>query len=290
MALINSVGVGSGSKSVGEFTYRSVRGRTIASKRVRTNSSKSAAQLTQRGLFGLASKFLSLYDCYVYNAFMRTQHGSKRNHAAKSLKDIFPHISSAYQSLASAVEPFALPFAWFAYAMEDVRDVAPLSGVLLQSGNTGISLASFAASPVGNGYAATFAFDKCGAELLSYARAKRPSWSGLSDAEVLRRAFEVYSFGIADGSSAGVFMGVSSWASDAEVDVTPIGGFVTPAITIPLSGVQSIEASEHWGVPADKRIQVWNVLKFLGEPVNVSFAVAFSTVDELDAGMYPIAV
>lgn len=35
MAVINSVGVGHGSKSVGEFTYRSARGgRTIAARRV----------------------------------------------------------------------------------------------------------------------------------------------------------------------------------------------------------------------------------------------------------------
>lgn len=81
MAVINSVGVGRGEKSVGEFTYRRTRGgRTIAARRVIENKSNTPAQAEQRKDFAKASSLIK----FIPKRFMelmsvKSKTGSARN-------------------------------------------------------------------------------------------------------------------------------------------------------------------------------------------------------------------
>lgn len=79
MAVINSVGVGRGSKSVGEFTYRYTRGRTIVSRRITKNYSKTPAQIGQRGAFGSFVWMFSPYKWFFSDGYEKTKHGSSFN-------------------------------------------------------------------------------------------------------------------------------------------------------------------------------------------------------------------
>lgn len=87
MAVVNSLGVGRGTKSAGELTYRYVRGRTIASRRVFTNLSKTVPQIRQRKDFAAVSVGIKAISQFVDLAYNKTKYGSKRNAAAKHLFD-----------------------------------------------------------------------------------------------------------------------------------------------------------------------------------------------------------
>lgn len=81
MAVINSVGVGRGEKSVGEFTYRRARGgRTIAARRIIENKSNTPAQATQRNDFAKSASVIK----FIPKRFMelmsvKSKTGSVRN-------------------------------------------------------------------------------------------------------------------------------------------------------------------------------------------------------------------
>lgn len=81
--IVNSVGVGAGRKSAGEFTYRRSRGRTIAAQRILKNSSNTAAQNTQRELFGVFGKVARLFAPFLNLSFDKTKYGSARNNFLK---------------------------------------------------------------------------------------------------------------------------------------------------------------------------------------------------------------
>lgn len=80
---MNSVGVGAGRKSAGEFTYRRTRGRTIGARRILTNSSNTVAQNTQRELFGVFGKVARLFAPFLNLSFDKTKYGSARNNFLK---------------------------------------------------------------------------------------------------------------------------------------------------------------------------------------------------------------
>lgn len=81
MAVINSVGVGRGEKSVGEFTYRRARGgRTIAARRIIENKSNTPAQAAQRSEFGRIGNVLSGIPKRIMEMLSaKTKYGSARN-------------------------------------------------------------------------------------------------------------------------------------------------------------------------------------------------------------------
>lgn len=81
--IVNSVGVGAGRKSAGEFTYRRSRGRTIAAQRILKNSSNTAAQHAQRELFGVFGKVARLFAPFLNLSFDKTKYGSARNNFLK---------------------------------------------------------------------------------------------------------------------------------------------------------------------------------------------------------------
>lgn len=79
MAIVNSLAIGKSVKSAGNLTYKTVRGRTIASQRITKNTSKTAAQSSQRSKFGSTAQCMQLFLPYVNNFFEKTRYGSARN-------------------------------------------------------------------------------------------------------------------------------------------------------------------------------------------------------------------
>lgn len=304
MALINSVGVGNGSKSVGEFTYRSVRGRTIASKRVLKNSSNSAAQGNQRSLFAALSKFLTAYDCYVFNAFAKTRYGSRRNRAASVLKALSPYIRSTYERVTADGSPVNLVWYWFAQAMAAANNAindgeastSAIGSTLLQASDIGVSLVNTSLSsnePNGArvGFLVDFTVDKCGAELLEIIRAKKPAWASLSDVEVLRRAFTVAAYTINQDGRSYSLGEIAPRTTPTVESITPAGSFVLPTFQLMLNVPITADEIEHFGLPdtvqAGQRVYTFNILKFLGSPVNVTFSAAFSSLNDTDEAIFP---
>lgn len=79
MAIINSVVVGRGQKSVGEVSLQIRRGRTIAARRITENKSNSPGQALQRSSFGSFAKIFSKYKFFFSENFEPTKFGSKFN-------------------------------------------------------------------------------------------------------------------------------------------------------------------------------------------------------------------
>lgn len=84
MAIISSTAVGSGQKSAGVLTYRRTRGRTIASQRVVTNKSNTAAQALQRKMFRQASHIMSVLAFVINRSTEKSKYGSSRNNFFKN--------------------------------------------------------------------------------------------------------------------------------------------------------------------------------------------------------------
>lgn len=101
MAIINSMGVGRSRKSMGNVTYRTVRGRTIGSQK------RSGGSVTTRGiggnirkpLFAMISMFMREHASDIQVSFNKTRYGSQRNYM---FKKNYSALSSALSSLALA--------------------------------------------------------------------------------------------------------------------------------------------------------------------------------------------
>lgn len=107
MAIINSVAVGNGQKSAGQFTYRRTRGRTIASQRVFSNKSNTAAQANQRVIFKIMSKAASSLAFAIDRAFDKTKYGSSRNNFMKMNYVPFAEVAdSAWANIDGTKTPY----------------------------------------------------------------------------------------------------------------------------------------------------------------------------------------
>lgn len=86
MAIISSMGVGKARKSMGNVTYRTVRGRTIGSqKRAATGSTATtrgdgAVMSRQQALFGMVSMFMQAHASDIDVSFNKSRFGSQRNY------------------------------------------------------------------------------------------------------------------------------------------------------------------------------------------------------------------
>lgn len=84
MAIINSMGVGRARKSMGNVTYRTVRGRTIGSQRVQAGGAvtrvPTSGQSARRSIFSMISRFAALHSSDIKVSFDRTRYGSERNY------------------------------------------------------------------------------------------------------------------------------------------------------------------------------------------------------------------
>lgn len=102
MAIINAVGVGRAKKSIGNITYRSVRGRTIASqKRVQGEQGAITRGLSgnlRKPIFAMINLYMAEHASDIQVSFNRSKYGSQRNYF---FTINYRALSSALMALAS---------------------------------------------------------------------------------------------------------------------------------------------------------------------------------------------
>lgn len=117
MAIINSLGVGAGQKSAGNLTYRRTRGRTIASQRITTNKSNSAAQQDKRMKFGYLTEAIKKLAFIINMSCEKSKFGSSRNNWMKRNASLF--INAEYtddlESAAHSSTPYEVVEALYAF-------------------------------------------------------------------------------------------------------------------------------------------------------------------------------
>lgn len=87
MAIVNSLAIGKSVKSAGNLTYKTVRGRTIASQRITQNKSNTILQQSQRSKFGATATSIKLIQQYVDACYEKSKYGSARNEFFKTNKN-----------------------------------------------------------------------------------------------------------------------------------------------------------------------------------------------------------
>lgn len=86
MAIINSMGVGRARKSMGNVTYRTLRGRTIGSQK-RGKVETRATNLTRaQAIFGMVSMFMQEHGSDIEVSFNKSRYGSARNYFFRTNK------------------------------------------------------------------------------------------------------------------------------------------------------------------------------------------------------------
>lgn len=98
MAIVNSLGIGRGKKSAGNLTYRTVRGRCIASQRREKMGAQSGSPSIAQAKFSLISTFMRAHAQDIDVSFSKSTYGSARNNFYKKNKD---GLEVALQALAS---------------------------------------------------------------------------------------------------------------------------------------------------------------------------------------------
>ena len=86
MAIINSLGIGRGKKSAGNLTYRTVRGRCIASQKQEKRGPVKGAYSIAQATFSLVSTFMRAHAADIDVSFDKTAYGSARNNFYKTNK------------------------------------------------------------------------------------------------------------------------------------------------------------------------------------------------------------
>lgn len=99
MAIVNSLGVGRGRKSAGNLTYRTVRGRCIASQRREKTGNPSGNISLAQATFSLISTFIRAHASDIDVSFNKSTYGSSRNNFYRKNKSA---LAAAVASLASA--------------------------------------------------------------------------------------------------------------------------------------------------------------------------------------------
>lgn len=108
MAIINSLAIGKSVKSAGNLTYKTVRGRTIASQRIISNKSNTPAQGAQRNRFGSTAQCMQLFLPYVNGFFEKTRYGSSRNQFVKVNK--FVNLNGLLGEVKEGIVPMSEAF------------------------------------------------------------------------------------------------------------------------------------------------------------------------------------
>lgn len=99
MAIIHSVVVGAGVKSVGEVSLRRVKGRTIASRRVWENKSRTPLQAAQRSDFKAIQEMVSAMPFLWKRYIERGKYNTAYNEAFKVNYDFLQSQVGAWRSL-----------------------------------------------------------------------------------------------------------------------------------------------------------------------------------------------
>lgn len=109
MAIINSLAIGKSVKSAGNLTYKTVRGRTIASQRITSNASNTPLQASQRTTFGRSIQCMQLVLPFINNFFEKTKYGSARNQFLKLNKKYL--LGGFYGEITEGIVPLVEGFA-----------------------------------------------------------------------------------------------------------------------------------------------------------------------------------
>lgn len=80
MAIINSLAIGRARKSAGNITYRTVRGRCIASQKVSTAGTRVTTLSLTQAFFSLVNTFMQLHATDIDVSFNKSKYGSRRNY------------------------------------------------------------------------------------------------------------------------------------------------------------------------------------------------------------------
>lgn len=84
MGIVRAIGVGKTKGSVGDWTYRVVRGRCVASQKVAKRPLTRGESLTrQQFVFGLVTRFMQMHAEDIAVSFNKSTFGSARNYFAK---------------------------------------------------------------------------------------------------------------------------------------------------------------------------------------------------------------
>lgn len=91
MAIINSMGIGRARKSMGNVTYRTVRGRTVGSqKRGAVGGAATRGEglvlSKQQALFGMTSMYMQAHADDIEVSFNKSKYGSQRNYFVRKNK------------------------------------------------------------------------------------------------------------------------------------------------------------------------------------------------------------
>ena len=288
MAIINSVAVGRGRKSVGEFTYRLVRGRTVAARRVLTNSSKSVRQVSQRGAFKVVSQFISVFAPIIDAAYVKSRYGSARNAFMKenfrNLKDYVNDPTVA--DLLAERNTYGLALELAGVVADDAASLAPD----LYKGNTGVRLMSYAVDEGPSAETNSFGLllNRGGKELVALARSLNSEFADLSDSEVLNRAVTLDVF-YADAENFGLlYFGSFKGDELASTDITEGGAQWIPGFEvishIPAADFATVYDDAKWKeMQGEGLVPSWLsasqgvpivIPKFCGTPISTSVGLA----------------
>lgn len=120
MAIVNSLAIGKSVKSAGNLTYKTVRGRTIASQRITSNKSNTLLQSSQRAHFSMCAKAATLIQTFINSCYEKSRFGSARNQ--------FMSINKSYDgfSIVAEVQEGVIPIAdifvpAFVHAVDDLQ-------------------------------------------------------------------------------------------------------------------------------------------------------------------------
>lgn len=80
MAIVNSLAIGRARKSAGNITYRTVRGRCIASQKVSAAGTRVTTLSPTQALFSLVNTFMQTHGTDIDVSFNKSEYGSQRNY------------------------------------------------------------------------------------------------------------------------------------------------------------------------------------------------------------------
>lgn len=127
MAIINSLGIGRGKKSAGNLTYRTVRGRCIASQKQEKRGPVKGAYSIAQATFSLVSTFMRAHAADIDVSFDKTAYGSARNNFYKTNKSALAAalatLANEYAYAKNKADITAIDAAIAAYAQENQKAI-----------------------------------------------------------------------------------------------------------------------------------------------------------------------
>lgn len=127
MAIINSLGIGRGKKSAGNLTYRTVRGRCIASQKQEKRGPVKGAYSIAQATFSLVSTFMRAHAADIDVSFDKTTYGSARNNFYKTNKSALAAalatLANEYAYAKQKADITAIDAAIAAYAQENPKAI-----------------------------------------------------------------------------------------------------------------------------------------------------------------------